>query len=108
MAPVTIFFDGRQLVQGRLAAWYGHSLAYTHFTPGRWVHHWGIVRGTGLTVGKGPEFLGPPCRRRRRRHSAIVLLSFSIIVFQERRNFDIYIFFPWHDISLKRIKNHLN
>ena len=29
------------------------------FTPGRCVHHWGVVRGTGPEVATAPYLLGP-------------------------------------------------
>ena len=58
------FPDGQPLIQGKLAARNGHALAFTHFTPDRCVHHWGIVRGTGIAVLEGPNFLWPSRRRR--------------------------------------------
>ena len=55
---------GQPLVQGRLAAWHEQALACTHFTPGRCVQHWGIMRGTCTVVAELPTLLGVPCRRR--------------------------------------------
>ena len=49
------FYYGQPLVQGRLAAWHGQALACTHFTPGRCVQLWGIVRGTDPAVTAGPR-----------------------------------------------------
>ena len=54
------FFDGQPLVQGRLSARNGQALACTYFTPGQFVQHWGVVRGTGPAVTAGPVFLGAP------------------------------------------------
>ena len=72
------FSDGKPLVQGQLEARHGHALACTHFTPGRCVHNWGIVRGTGPEVTAGPVSLPPPCRQIRRRRLPIIRLKENI------------------------------
>ena len=54
------FPDGKTLVQGQLGARHGQELACTHFTPGRFVQHWSVVRSTGLAVVGGPVLLGDP------------------------------------------------
>ena len=69
------FSDGKPLVQGQLEDWHGQALAFTHFTPGICVHHWGIVRGTGPEVEVGPVFLGTPHRRRHRQRLSIVRIK---------------------------------
>ena len=66
------FSDGKLLLQGRLAAWHGQVLAYTHFTPGWCVQHWGIVRGIVTVVLAVPMFIGPPLQRLCRGRLAIV------------------------------------
>ena len=66
------FSDGQPFIQGWLAARNRHELACTHFMPGRWVHNWGVVKGTGLAVFLVPVFLGTSCWQRHIRHSSIV------------------------------------
>ena len=52
------FPDGHPFVQELLAARHGQALAFTHFMPGRCMHHWGIMRGTFPVVTAVPVFLG--------------------------------------------------
>ena len=51
------FYCGQPLVQGILAARNGHDLTFTHFTPGRCIQYWEIVRDTGPAVSEGPNSL---------------------------------------------------
>ena len=58
------FSDGKQLVQRQLAAQNRHSFARTPFMPSHCIQHWGIMKGTGPAILKGPVFLGRSLRRR--------------------------------------------
>ena len=52
--------DGKLIVHGQLAYRRRQVLSCTHFTPDRYIHHWGVFEGHSRGGCSGPNVSGGP------------------------------------------------